>query len=316
MAAPVTENLTITKLDDLDSPPTLLSEKEIQFLDSVKCGDISQVKQFIDDGNVDLNCMDANGETPLQLAVVNEHKEVVALLLRSGADIGNALLQAVSRGSVECVDILTKFDKASVSPTQVEGSDEFSSYLTPLILAAQNNNYEMVKLLISREYTIEKPSVHPNSCDCESCQSRGGRLGKSLWKLNTYKALASPVYISLSHLLDSKDDLEKASSLNDPIIQAFVLNRALEELADTEYEFRNDYLELSNQCELFAVALLDECRDMEEIENLMTVPGLKNLDHVEVTAENKEAKKLSMLNFAIKNRNEKVRVLNDSFILP
>ena len=317
---PVLEDVKAVNLDELDapSPGVLLSKIENQFLDAVRQGNKSQVKKFISGGKVDLNCIDAKGETALQLAVANNSLEILTLLLRSGADIGNALLQAVSKESLECVKVLLEFDSKEARPTsKVETSAKFSSYLTPLVLAAQNNSYDIVNLLISKGYKIEEPQYHSKSCNCDECKSYGGRLGKSLWKLNTYKALASPVYLLNSHLLENSkskqtEDLEDSK---DPIIQAFVLNRKLEELAEVEYEFRNEYLELSNQCEEFAVALLNECRDMEEIESLMTVPGLKSLDYIEVTADSEDAKKLSMLNFAIKNKNEKV-CLHYDFKLP
>ena len=310
---PVLEDVKVVHLDELDapSPGVLLSKVENQFLDAVRQGNKSQVKKFISGGKVDLNCIDAKGETALQLAVANNSLEILTLLLRSGADIGNALLQAVSKESLECVKVLLEFHSKEARPTsKVETSAKFSSYLTPLILAAQNNSYNVVNLLISKGYKIEEPQIlyHSKSCNCDECKSYGGRLGKSLWKLNTYKALASPVYLLNSHLLENSKSkqTEDLDDSRDPIIQAFVLNRKLEELAEVEYEFRNEYLELSNQCEEFAVALLNECRDMEDIESLMTVPGLKSLDYIEVTADSEDAKKLSMLNFAIQNKNEKV----------
>lgn len=311
MAVIGTVDHTATKLDVLDSFSTssLLNEAEIQFLESVKTGYVIQVKQCLEKGGINLNCVDCNGDTGLQIAVGNDNKEIVELLLRAGADIGNSLLQAVSGGSLECLDILTDHDKASISKNQQRESAEFSSSLSPLILAAQNNDYEIVKLLISKGYSIKRPEVHPNSCGCEKCQNLGGRLGKALLKLNTYKALASPVYLSLSFLQRGLKETENICTSDDPIIQAFLLNRELEKLSEKEYEFRKEYQELSNQCEKFAVALLDECCDMTDIETLMVVPGLKNFDCVKVTAESKDAKKLNMLNFAIKYRNEKVSVL-------
>ena len=309
MAAQVEEKVGECHLDDLDSAPpgVFLSELENQFLDAVRNGNKTLVKKLIKKGQVDLNCMNAKGETALQLAVANNSPEILTLLLKSGADIGNALLQAVSKESIDCVMVLLEFDiKEPGTTSKVETSGRFYNYLTPLMLAAQNNSYEIVSLLISKGFTIEEPHYHSKSCNCDECKSFGGRLGKSLWKLNTYKALASPAY--LTHVFDNINQNKVVDKSNDPIIQAFVLNRKLKELAEIEYEFRNEYLELSNQCEEFAVALLNECRDMEEIESIMIIPGLKDLEHVEVKADSEDARKLSMLNFAIKNKNEKVSI--------
>ena len=40
-------------------------------------------------------------------------------------------------------------------------------------------------------------------------------------------------------------------------------------MAEQEYEFKKEYLELSDGCKEFAVALLNECRSMEEIRCVM-----------------------------------------------
>lgn len=177
-----------------------------------------------------------------------------------------------------------------------------------LILAAQQDNYELVKFLLSQGYTIEEP--HPRSCECDSCDAMGS-LQKALYRLNGYRALASPVYLSLSYLTDcEKEKLPgKHHGIHDPVYQAFVLNGKLERLAREEYEFKKDYSNLSTRCEEYAVALLNLCRNMKEIGCVMTMPFIKGLAHVQVRTANKAAKKLSVLNFAIKNKNERVSVL-------
>ena len=176
-----------------------------------------------------------------------------------------------------------------------------------LMLAAQQDNYELVKVLLSQGYRIEEP--HPRPCVCDTCDAMGS-LEKALYRLNGYRALASPVYLSLSYLADCEE--EKSSSnqyrTNDPVYQAFVLNGKLERLAREEYEFKKDYSNLSTRCEEYAVALLNLCRNMTEIGCVMSMPFIKGLAHVRVRTTNKAAKKLSVLNFAIKNKNERVSV--------
>lgn len=112
----------------------------------------------------------------------------------------------------------------------------------------------------------------------------------------------------MSYLLEnsseSSDGERDIRSSKDPIIRAFFLNRKLESLVETEYEFKNDYKKLSDGCEEFAVSLLAKCRSMEEIACVMSVPGIDQLEYVEVRG-GKEAQKLSVLNLAIANRNEK-----------
>ena len=97
------------------------------------------------------------------------------------------------------------------------------------------------------------------------------RLKDSLVKLNTYRALASPLYISHLFLHESKHvglrNTEHAAS--GPLFRALVLKKKLKELAITEDEFCDDYRALSAQCENFAIQLLDECRNLEEIAAVM-----------------------------------------------
>ena len=93
---------------------------------------------------------------------------------------------------------------------------------------------------------------------------------------------------------------------NDPVYQAFVLIGRMERLAREEYEFKKDYSNLSTRCEEYAVALLNLCRNMKEIGCVMTMPSIKGLARVQVRAANKTALKLTVLNFAIKNKNERV----------
>ena len=68
---------------------------------------------------------------------------------------------------------------------------------------------------------------------------------------------------------------------------------------------------LSAQCENFAVSLLDECRNLEEIAAVMDVPEAETLNG-KIQLREKEHR-LRVLNLAIKYRNRKVRVLFNFF---
>lgn len=83
------------------------------------------------------------------------------------------------------------------------------------------------------------PQVHADS------------LRHSLLRINTYRALASPAWISLTS--------------PDPILTAFKLSWELEHLALRENEFKDSYMHLSDQCKRYACDLLDQCRSSEEV---------------------------------------------------
>ena len=79
---------------------------------------------------------------------------------------------------------------------------------------------------------------------------------KSLNPLCT--VLASPVFIAASFLHDVYNG-------PDPIYRACVLHKELREVAEHEYELKNEYFRLSDASKEFSVDLLKECNTMEEI---------------------------------------------------
>ncbi|KAK7028247.1 anthranilate synthase component II, variant, partial [Halocaridina rubra] len=98
---------------------------------------------------------------------------------------------------------------------------------------------------------IDKP--HPLSCCCRQCTEgfHADSLRYSMRRIHTYRALASPAWISLTS--------------EDPILAAFRLSWELERLARVENEFKDTYLELSEQCKKYTCELLHQCRSTEEV---------------------------------------------------
>ena len=310
--------VTLEDLTDSHPRDTVLTEDQSGFLDAVRDGNDGEVRAYVVDKSVDVNCVNLLGETALQVAVNNDRHDIAKFLVEQGADVGSALLQAVAKESIDWVKALLEFvenpktQSSKTSPgspgAQTSEAQLYSRYISPLMLAAQNNNQEIVRLFFEKGHTIKEPPFHNRSCKCSECEteSMGERLGSSIYRLHSYRALTSPVYLCMSYLLQTSAEEKDIKSSKDPIVRAFLLNRKLENLVETEYEFKSDYRTLSNSCEEFAVSLLTKCRSMEEISCVMSVPGIDKLEHVEVRG-GKEAQKLSVLNFAIANKNEKVR---------
>ena len=165
--------------------------------------------------------------------------QVVELLLdRSNlSNIYEALLQAISAGHEQIAESILKHPKYQGMKKEHKHFGEtdhffntasedspFSSDITPLILAAERNQFEIVQLLLLRGETIRKP--HHYYCNCQECSNKLEydqlRLAKT--RLNAYKGLSSGAYISLS----SKD----------PILTAFELARELRAVAKVEKYYK------------------------------------------------------------------------------
>ncbi|KAJ8008524.1 hypothetical protein DPEC_G00105770 [Dallia pectoralis] len=241
-----------------------LSVEERAYLTAVEKGDYAGVKHALQEAevyyNIDVNCLDPLGRSALLIAIENENLEVMELLLDHGVATGDALLYAIRKEVVGAVELLLSHRRPSgekqVPSLMMDGQfSEFTPDITPVILAAHTNNYEIIKLLVQRKVTIPRP--HQIRCDCVQCVSSSevDSLRHSRSRLNIYKALASPSLIALSS--------------EDPILTAFRLGWELKELSKVENEFRQEYEELSQQCKLFAKDLLDQARSSRELETIL-----------------------------------------------
>ncbi|XP_029640463.1 short transient receptor potential channel 3 [Octopus sinensis] len=257
-----------------------LTELEEEFIYAAEFGDIPTVQRILQDNtnfNIDYN--DILGRTPLRLAVGNEHLEVVELLLDrcNSTTIHEALLQAISAGHENIAETILKhpkykdikrenkrFGETDYFYNQTSEDSPFSSDITPLILAAERNQFEIVQLLLLRGDTIQKP--HHYYCACQECNNKLQfdqlRLAKT--RLNAYRGLASGAYISLS----SKD----------PVLTAFELAQELRDVARVEKYFKNDYLSLADQLSQYVVKLLDKVRGHDELEILLNKSGQSSED--------------------------------------
>ncbi|XP_072550856.1 short transient receptor potential channel 6 [Salminus brasiliensis] len=251
-----------------------LSVTEERFLEAAEYGNIPVVRRMLEElPELNVNCVDYMGQNALQLAVANEHLEVTELLLKKEnlARIGDALLLAISKGYIRIVEAILAHQafadtsKLTNSPLQSETSDDFFAYdedgtrfshdITPIILASHCHEYEIVHILLRRGARIERP--HDYFCKCNTCiyHQRHDSFSHSRSRINAYKGLASPAYLSLSS--------------EDPVLTALELSNELAVLANIEKEFKNDYKKLSMQCKDFVVGLLDLCRNTEEVEAIL-----------------------------------------------
>ncbi|XP_040902588.1 short transient receptor potential channel 4b isoform X2 [Toxotes jaculatrix] len=241
-----------------------LSALEKAYLGAVEKGDYASVKQALEEAEIyfriNINCIDPLGRTALLIAIENENLEIIELLLSYNVYVGDALLHAIRKEVVGAVELLLNHKKPrgekQVPPILLDKQfSDFTPDITPIILAAHTNNYEIIKLLVQRGVSIPQP--HAVRCNCVECVSSSDvdGLRHSRSRLNIYKALASPSLIALSS--------------EDPFLTAFQLSWELKELSTVENEFKSEYEELSHVCKQFAKDLLDQTRSSKELEIIL-----------------------------------------------
>lgn len=162
-----------------------LNETESEFFDAIKDRDIALVRSKLNDKNnpVNINAINSDGLTPLQLAAKNDNPEIIQELLDNGADLNLALLQCVVENDPESVEVLSNYTEN----IGISGD----SYITPTILAAQLGHYEVLNILIEKNYLIKEPDEV-----CSECNQKSDML-RSQIAINRFRGLSSPVYMCL-----------------------------------------------------------------------------------------------------------------------
>lgn len=277
------------------NPYKPLIKEEKEFLLSVERGDLGGVEEMLKlnelTKKININCVDPLGRSALLMSIDNENLEMLILLLSHGVEMRDSLLHAINEEFVEAVEILLDQEKEiweEGTPHSWEAIERetFTADITPLILSAHKNNYEIIKILLDRGVS-PIPCPHDARCGCRECREARAEdcLRHSRSRINAYRALASPSLIALS----SKD----------PILTAFELSWDLRRLSFLEPEFKTEYQELRKQCQAFGTALLDHTRTTHELDVLL------NYDPAGDTSESHGRMNLSRLKFAIRCKQKK-----------
>lgn len=125
-------------------------------------GNLKMIQNMIAN-RIDINQRDNLGNTPLIIAAVNGRTDVMNALIRAGAqkDIKNdadesAIFAAINAGQVDSVRTLLK---AGVNPNQRELYG-LGGGRTLLMIATQNKNAEIVKLLVEAGADLDARAPH------------------------------------------------------------------------------------------------------------------------------------------------------------
>ena len=227
--------LQALKTDGVQPTMQMLKRK---LFDAIKKGDLEKVVNVMNcsQPKCGLNSVNGAGKTVLQVAAdlenVSVRNAMIKSLLGGGADLELSLLHAVREGNEKSVEILLEYHQpSSVQPGSsfIVSNSKCERYITPLILAACLENFRIMKVLLDHGFTI---------CDSYSDSQRpqelvSEKLGPAVYRLNRYRVLASPVYISASFLQNSL-------SCPHPIYRACVHKIMLCGIAEQDYEFRKE----------------------------------------------------------------------------
>ncbi|XP_070551387.1 short transient receptor potential channel 5-like [Ptychodera flava] len=240
--------------NDADDAAVLTSDKERSYLEAVEKGDAAAVKSFLRDADFNKNVEDSNGWNAADIAIINRQLDILRSLLQHQVNIGNALLRAVDTGFVKAVAVIcehaqTLKDRGHDVINGSTDSKEFPPGVTPIILGAHRNNYDVCKILLNNGANLE-------SAEQEDKLGKTHGLSRSLKQLQMYRALTSESYICLT----SKD----------PISRAFQLSHKLQKMAKKEVHFGQEYEKLREDCEQFAADLLTHTRNEHEITTVLT----------------------------------------------
>ncbi len=264
--------------------PNSLTPVEERFLDAAEYGNIPEVRRMLEEiPELDVNCVDYMGQNALQLSVANEHLEVTELLLKKDnlSRIGDALLLAIRKGYTRIVEAILSHKafadskRLTASPSQASMHDDFFAYdedgtrfshdVTPIILASHCHEYEVVHILLGKGARIEQP--HDYFCACDTCNyhQKYDSFSHSRSRINAYRGLASPAYLSLSN--------------EDPVLAALELSNELASLANIEKEFKVQQLGPSgNQARLlFKRIVHSKMNIMQSFTHLNFITNQKNV---------------------------------------
>lgn len=293
-----------------------------QLKDAVDKKDLTKVTEFfVSNPNFGTNALVTKEyrNDLLRPVIENNQAEILDLLLQNQFKVGGALFTAVREGSKECAEkILPHINKNRGD----KAPDGISSkrFLSPLMLAVHLEHYDIIELFVNNGYKVQeagsqtKPtSVHigGNSSKSEEekeeerletvRQNRETTVMQSLTRYHSYRALASPLYITYSYLKNNDKH---------PLFQIFHLNELIEKQGRRDFEFNKNYKDLSNELQKFAVNLLEQCRTFDNIDVITDISiecqEREDLKYLEVKSE--VAEQLTVMKLAIRSDNVEVSV--------
>ncbi|XP_071808444.1 short transient receptor potential channel 7-like [Asterias amurensis] len=181
-------------------------------------------------------------------AITDGYIDVINVLLMFHIPLGDALIRAIDVGFDEAVTVICHYlqepDQEDIRESILTDScdnDDFHPAITPLVLAAQRNNFDAVKLLVGLGDKLDEPNI-----------ARGDvTLTQAVSTLHIYRALSQPAYVLATQV--------------DVFGHAFEMGKKLRTLSVMWEDFGAEYEEMARGIEVFAGEMLGESSSTEEI---------------------------------------------------
>eukprot|EP00057_Strongylocentrotus_purpuratus_P035319 XP_798568.2 PREDICTED: short transient receptor potential channel 4 [Strongylocentrotus purpuratus] len=215
---------------------------------------------------------------------------IITELLRLDVLVGDALLRAAETEFEHAVKCLLEYaeqkpedERDRIINCRCEGSD-FHPLLTPIMRAAQKNNYSIVKRLLDAGARIPETKYASGSGGATTVDS----LLQSVGLVEQYSAIATPAYVTQAY--------------NDPIDKAFQLTKTLNKISYAEVEHKLVFQEMAKKMEQLAADLISEARNTNEI---LTVLKYSERAPKKATKKNSSATVLPKISRAIKYKQKR-----------
>lgn len=179
--------------DEVDTGDIFNAEQQ-ELLDLIEKEDVNEVREFFARGLTFDVSRGEIGRVALRSAICNERADIAEILLQNGVRIGNALFTAVIEGSRECVELFLDgrfFGAGDIGPTdQREGF-----FMSPLMLAVRLGDHDIIQYMVFKGFQIEQP----NNLAQEHQDGKNQEEMQFLSHINSYRALANPLYMAYSY---------------------------------------------------------------------------------------------------------------------
>lgn len=126
------------------------------FFDYIVKNELDEVKKYIENNNVDINCQDSEGVSGLCVACYHERFEIIQYLCEKGIDAlivssrtgSSCLHYAIRTNNYEIIKYLINYNNKLVNICSKNGD-------SPLMFACVEGNYDVISLLLSEKADIK-----------------------------------------------------------------------------------------------------------------------------------------------------------------